>query len=327
MTPAQPSQIGILFLGGAKRVSMARLFKAAARSLGMEAHIVSYEASLCVPIALEGTVVEGLRWSDPACVDDIYRVMLEHDCKVVVPFVDGAVAVAARVAECHPDVFAPASSPELSQKMFDKVEAAALFEQLGIPAPATYRVGPLSTPLIAKPRRGSASKGIFPIDTEEQLAHALFRAEDYLIQERVLRPVEYTVDCYVSTLSGLPLAIVPRRRLEVEGGEVTRTITVDSPALVSLSARALQTLGLRGAVTLQFIAPEDDPEGLLLMEINPRLGGGAVCAVHAGANIPAMILSEALGVQPAASDYKPGTEIFRYRAEAVFFNGHIEPVS
>jgi len=35
----------------------------------------------------------------------------------------------------------------------------------------------------------------------------------------------------------------------------------------------------------------------MIMEINPRLGGGAVAAVHAGADIPAMIISEALGFE------------------------------
>ena len=35
--------IRILFLGGAKRVSMARMFKSAARRLGYEAEIFSYE--------------------------------------------------------------------------------------------------------------------------------------------------------------------------------------------------------------------------------------------------------------------------------------------
>lgn len=314
--------IGILFLGGAKRVSMARLFKEAALSMGLEARIVSYEATSCVPIALEGTVVEGLRWSDPACPRHIHDTMLQHDCQVVVPFVDGAVAVAARVAAEYPDVFAPCSEAETASLMFDKCLAAQAFAQAGIPIPPTY-APPMEPPLIAKPRRGSASKGILVIDTPQQLAEALKRGDEYLIQERVLRPVEHTVDCYVSVLTGEPLAIVPRRRLEVEGGEVTRTVTVDSPSLVALSARALRALGLRGAVTLQFISSEDAPERQLLMEINPRLGGGAVCAVHAGANIPAMILTEAQGLPAKAAAYRPGTEIFRYRSEAVFVDGKL----
>ncbi len=57
--------INILFLGGAKRVSMARMFKSAARAAGRQAEIFSYEIDRCVPIACEATVIEGCRWSDP----------------------------------------------------------------------------------------------------------------------------------------------------------------------------------------------------------------------------------------------------------------------
>ena len=56
------------------------------------------------------------------------------------------------------------------------------------------------------------------------------------------------------------------------------------------------------------------------MEINPRLGGGAVCSVHAGADIPGMILDEAMGVTCHRAPYRPGTEIARYLQEVVFFN-------
>lgn len=310
-------RIGIMFLGGAKRVSMARKFKAAGRRRGIEVFIASYEISRDVPIDLEAEVVVGKRWSDPEVVDDIRRAMRRRGCSVVVPFVDGAVSVAARVAEGQDDIFAPCSEPGLSETMFDKVLSARLFTSLDIPVPPTWAPGH-PFPVIAKPRRGSASKGIVKIYSQDAL-DALEHQEDYLIQQLVENPAEYTVDCYVSVLSGEICAVVPRRRLEVEGGEVMRTITVDSPRLVELSRRTLGALGLRGAVTLQFICPEADPRNLMLMEINPRLGGGAVCAVCAGADIPGLILDEARGLAPLPCTYRPNTEIARYRDEAVFY--------
>mgnify|MGYP001035109838 FL=1 len=83
--------------------------------------------------------------------------------------------------------------------------------------------------------------------------------------------------------------------------------------------RALSAIGLRGAVTVQLIR-DDDTGRLYIMEINPRLGGGAVCSVHAGADIPGMILDEAMGVTCHRAPYRPGTEIARYLQEVVFFN-------
>ena len=65
---------GILFLGGAKRVAMANLFKKAAAERGLGCRIFSYELRADEPIASVGTVIVGRRWSDPEVVDAIRRV-------------------------------------------------------------------------------------------------------------------------------------------------------------------------------------------------------------------------------------------------------------
>ena len=81
---------------------------------------------------------------------------------------------------------------------------------------------------------------------------------------------------------------------------MTRTITVDAPDIIVLARKTLILLELTGAVTIQMIRDMDNG-ALMLMEINPRLGGGAVCAVQAGADIPSMIISESQGLTPVAS--------------------------
>lgn len=43
--------VNILFLGGAKRVSMARMFQASGERLGLDVNIFSYELSPEAPIA------------------------------------------------------------------------------------------------------------------------------------------------------------------------------------------------------------------------------------------------------------------------------------
>ena len=80
-----------------------------------------------------------------------------------------------------------------------------------------------------------------------------------------------------------------------------------------------------GAVTVQLIHDLDCPGRLLVMEINPRLGGGAVCTVAAGCDIPAMIISEALGFAVDAAEPRPGVRICRYMQEVVFVDGVCQP--
>ena len=57
--------VNIMFLGGAKRVSMGRMLIAAGAQLGMEVNLFSYELSREVPVAEIATVIIGRRWNDP----------------------------------------------------------------------------------------------------------------------------------------------------------------------------------------------------------------------------------------------------------------------
>jgi len=316
-----PSQsVNILFLGGAKRVAMAKLFKKAAAERGLGCNIFSYEAVMNVPISCIGTVITGLRWNDTEIYGHLEQLCDRYDIGIVIPFVDGAVAVASRLHERLPHVFTPTSSAKISEAMFDKVAAARIFEENGLPVPETYNGGGVVMPLIAKPRHGSASKGLIRIDSENELPPVETR-DSFLIQRRIDNREEISVDCYVSEIAPeiRPLAIVPRRRLEVVGGEVVRSITIDDAAAADIVKKTLTSLGLRGAVTVQLLR-DSDTGALYIMEINPRLGGGAVCAVHAGADIPGMIIDESRGMHCEVSAYRPGTEIARYLQEVVFYN-------
>lgn len=311
-------ELNILMLGGAKRVSMGRMLIEAVRRLGYSASLVSYELESRVPVGIIADIVVGRRWSDPDVVDDLCRLCRERRIDIVVPFVDGAVEIAARLAASADRVFAPVSAPDLCRRMFDKVEADHLFRLLGFPLPASASLPHvLPFPVIAKPRMGSASKGIIILHSAADSA-AIANTDDYLFQEYIADRQEITVDCYVAQ-NGTVYAVVPRLRLEVVGGEASRTVTIDNPSLVGLCHEILGALQLHGAVTLQFLR-EKASGRTMLMEINPRLGGGAVCSVHAGADIPAMIVSEWAGTGIAPASYRPGTEIARYMQEVVFFN-------
>lgn len=311
-------KLTLLMLGGARRVSMAELLKRSGERIGYDIRIVSYELDLQVPIASVGKVVKGLKWDNPDVVDDILRVVIEHEAKIILPFIDGSISVAARCKEKMPDLFVPVSDPETSILMFDKKLAAKAFEEAGIPIPTTYKIIDAEMPVIAKPRFGSASKGIQVFDDIEDLMH-LKDISEYLLQQYIENKREYTVDCYVSQ-EGETLVSVPRERLEIMGGEVTRTITRRLPELEKMSRDIIRIFDLKGPVTLQFLF-DISRNRFLLMEVNPRLGGGVICSIYAGAPIPDYILSEALGipVRPC-DDWAENTLMARYQKETIFFN-------
>lgn len=304
-------------LGGARRVSMAEQLIRSGKRLGCDVKIISYELDKDVPIAIISEVIIGLKWRDPEVVDDICRVCREKEVNIILPFVDGAIEVASKCKSRLPEVFIPVIGPGLAEKMFDKVEAAHLFHEGGFPIPATYTAINAEMPAIAKPRHGSASRGIKIFQNIDDLMH-LENLQDYLVQEYIGNNREYTIDCYVSQ-TGEILTTVPRIRLEVMGGEVTRTITIREEELIRMSREVLRYFGFRGPVTLQFL--EDiDRRRFLLMEINPRLGGGVICSLYAGAPITDYIIREGLGLHVSpADDWIAGTLMARYQKEAIFF--------
>lgn len=310
-------KINIMMLGGARRVSMAELFKRSGERIGREVNIISYELMEQVPIALVAKVVVGLRWSDPNVVADIVKVAKEYEIDIILPFVDGAIEIASKVKTHLPDVFIPVGDFETNSTMFDKVSAARAFEKAGIPIPKTYTAINAKMPAIAKPRRGSASRGIKIFHTLDELMQ-LENLSDYLVQEFLENKDEYTVDCYVSQ-AGEILTVVPRVRLEVMGGEVTRTITCRNATLDQLSREVIEKFRLRGPVTLQFLH-DIDRNRFLLMEVNPRLGGGVVCSIYAGAPITDYILDESRGITlKPCDDWAYNTLMARYQKEAIFY--------
>ena len=315
-------KLSILMHGGAKRVSIARMFLAEAKKMGLELDLYSWELQPVVPIAEVAEIAVGRRCDDPLLLEDLHKFTLEKGINIMIPFIDPAIGVVAKYRDLYGGIFAPLGSLESVEGMFDKVVAAEIFEKAGLPIPATYSLENHLFPLIAKPRFGSASQGILVIDSEEQLAEIADKADDYLLQEYISRREEITVDCYVAA-DGEIIATVPRLRIAVIGGEVSRTITIDSPEIVELSRQTLAALNLRGAVTLQFIRDLDSGR-VLLMEINPRLGGGVVCSIHAGANMPRYILQETLGQKPKpCSNWLIDLEISRYQQEVTFHKGKL----
>lgn len=307
----------VLLLGGARRVSLAELLKRSGQRIGYNVNIVSYDLSEEVPVALEAKVIKGLRFNSPDVVEDLKKVVKDYDVNIILPITSNSIEVASILKSQLPDLFVPVTDFENAKSLFDKADAAKVFKEAGLPIPLTYSVISAEMPAIAKPRKGGSSRGIQVFTNIEDLMH-LQNLQNYLIQEYIEHSREYTVDCYIDS-EGQIMTTVPRERLEVMGGESTRTITCHNSVLEELSCRVIETFNLRGPVNLQFLH-DLDKDRFLLLEVNPRLGGGVICSVYAGAPIIDYIIDESLGnkLQPC-TDWASGTLLARYFKEAVFY--------
>lgn len=283
--------VNILFLGGAKRVSLGKNFIYSAKKLGIKLNIFSYELDKSVPIASLAKIIIGLKWSDKAVLKHLSGIITKFNINIVIPFLDPACIVAAALKEKDKRVFIPVSPVSVCELFFNKIKSNEWFIRNNFPVPQES----VTAPLIAKPMNGSASKNIIVIKNKKELNLMRHRLNNrnYLIQ-RFINGQEYSVDCYVS-MSGEIISIVPRKRLEVSAGEVTKSVTVCDQAINKLSKKILSSIELRGPVTIQFIR-ENKSRKSFIMEVNPRFAGGVILSIAAGANIPGMILNEYLGI-------------------------------
>jgi carbamoyl-phosphate synthase large subunit len=210
------------------------------------------------------------------------------------------------------------SSPEVIDICFDKFATFKFLQKLGISAPKTYLSleearkaivqGKISFPLVVKPRWGSASIGIeYPEDDEElELAYRFvkkllgksFLAEVsssdpercILIQER-LTGQEHGLDI-INDLEGSYITTFVKRKLTMRAGETDRAVTVKSEEMKKLGEKIGQNLGHIGNLDCDVIVGQ---EGLCVLELNPRFGGGYPFSQMAGANIPAALIAWANG--------------------------------
>ncbi|MDE6768574.1 MAG: hypothetical protein K2J78_02490, partial [Muribaculaceae bacterium] len=145
-------QLTVLLLGGARRVSLAELFKRSGQRIGYKVNIVSYDLSEEVPIALEAKVIKGLRFNNPEVVADIKKVVADYDVNIILPIVNNSIELASVLKSELPDVFVPVTDFENAKSLFDKAEAAKVFKEAKLPIPRTYSVISAQMPAIAKPR-------------------------------------------------------------------------------------------------------------------------------------------------------------------------------
>jgi carbamoyl-phosphate synthase large subunit len=112
---------------------------------------------------------------------------------------------------------------------------------------------------------------------------------------------------------------VPRRRIEVRAGEVSKAVTTRSAALERLAADVCAALpGPFGVLTIQVFV--DDSSGqLAIIELNARFGGGFPLSREAGADFPRWMLEDLVGLPSTATAdrWRDGVVMLRYDA-AVF---------
>lgn len=253
-------------------------------------------------------------------IDFLWQTCRNHGIGLVVPTIDTELLVLAQ----HRDAFAAegiqlvVSAESLVRQCRDKRETSELFSSLNIDTPAIYNREQLQFPCFAKPYDGSCSVGAVRIARASDVTESLLQDAKTMFMELIdARVPEYTVDAYYSRVGELT-CLVPRRRLEVRAGEVSKGVTRRDHVYDYLLPRLRKLEGARGCLTLQLFA--DDTTGrFAALEINPRFGGGFPLSYEAGANYPGWLIDEYLLGRSVGffDDWEPDLLMLRYDAKVL----------
>lgn len=306
--------MNVLILSAAAKVLLVQAFQAAARPLGgrvIAADIARDNAAL---FAADHALI--LPRSDaPEFVDALADACARHAIGLVVPTRDGELAVLStareRLAAQGVTVLVPSQGALAVCR--DKRRFTQACHDLGLETPKTFPPGetPDRFPVFVRPVDGAGGRGARRIDDPADLP----TGEDLLVQAFDGGP-EFTIDVLMS-LDGAPLQAVARRRLQIQGGEATKSRTQDIPALAEQALKLCAALGLVGHNVVQAF---HDEAGTRFIEINPRFGGASNLSIQAGLASPERILQMARGEHAEAARPRPiayGLTMLRYAQDRI----------
>ena len=305
----------ILFLGAGKRLGLLEAFVRAARDEGEPLSIFCAEIDRFAPAGLAAKVIQAPRFESPEFSEWLIDHMQSKPFDIIVPNMDSATVALSRMSTSLLKLGAwpVVSAHALCKSMEDKRAADLWFSSNGFIVP-----GREAWPRIFKKRLGFGSRGQVVVhnDTERERFLSGLRDEDAYFEQTFLPGSEYSVDAYVDR-SGRLIAAMPRIRLEVVHGEVNTSMSARHERIEEVTRKLFSMPGWQGPLTAQFIDTEDGP---VLLEVNPRFGGGVTHAIHLGLDMPRWILREALGrgLPDEPIEWKAGSLMMRCRRDVFF---------
>lgn len=325
-------EVRILFTSAGRRVELMQAFTHAARALKLRPILHVADAEPNIAAACQADHAHQVPpASSTGYINALLRIVRREKIDLLIPLIDSELLQLAEARDrfAKSDCAVVISSQEVVATCRDKLRMFDFLAEHQIDTPRTWTAETImkrrqhAFPYFLKPRFGSASKGNYVVHDRATLKMLVPWVPEVIIQE-FAEGVEHTLDVYAG-YDGRPRCVVPRQRVEVRGGEVTRARTVKHEAIMATGVRVTEALDeCIGLVTIQLILA---PDGRIrVIEVNPRFGGGVPLAIHAGADFPKWLLAEWCGTRPRIrlDHFRDQVMMMRYH-QAFFRNGVKDP--
>jgi carbamoyl-phosphate synthase large subunit len=315
--------LSILFTCVGRRVSLLNSFRRAGRQLKIDLSLLGTDAtelSSALQLCDKGFPVRPITHAN--YIKQLLSIVRTNNVKLLIPTVDLDLKL---LAQNKPKFTAAGccvlvSTPDVVDICQDKRKTFRFLLKNGFDTPLTMSPRAalskkkLNWPCFLKPWDGYASRGNAIVNNREELSFFAKRVPNCIAQE-FIKGTEHTCEVYVDF--GMKVrCVVPRKRIEVRAGEVSKGQVVKHPRIMSEAARLVKALGAGpGVITLQLFLTGDGK--IKFVEINPRFGGGVPLSIKAGANFPKWILQESLGEKTNIrfDGFKDNLIMLRYDSE------------
>lgn len=315
----------ILITSAGRRVSLVNAFKSTAIELGLDVKVFTTDLNPYYESPTSQFADKSFKigfFSETNYVDDLLKICLDNDIKIVVPTIDTELkllALSKKIFNEH-GIKIIVSDSKLIAILDDKFETNNFFKNFGIKTPKILTKDNLVFPVFLKPVRGSNSKGIYKAENIKEIRPCDLDSEEMMILKYLDNSIfdEYTIDLYYDKNSILK-CVVPRIRLKIVGGESNQGITKKNYILNFVKEKFSFIEGAIGCLTLQLFSKKSDLMDIYGVEINPRFGGGYPFSYNAGANFPEFILREYILSEDINyfDDWKSNCLNLRYENEIV----------
>jgi len=313
--------MNILVLSAGRRVSLIRGFKEA-----LETQTGSVFAADMCPEMSAACHVADMFFQVPHCqssefIEELIRLCQKNKISLIIPTIDTELFILSSARERFSEIGVEVlvSDQEIIKICRDKRLTAEFFESIDLNTPKVYKKDEMQFPVLVKPYDGSLSAGVILVSKPSELTQDIMDNKKNMFCQYIDPTVhdEFTVDMYFDR-SGVLQCVVPRKRMEVRGGEVSKAITIKNKIIEKFFECFESVEGIRGCINLQLFMHQKT-EDFWCIEINPRFGGGYPLTRLAGATFEQWIVDEYFNGKQISkcSNWKKNLIMLRYDDEVL----------
>ena len=277
-----------MILNVGRRVELVKAFKNAAIDLNINSDIIGTDISKLAPaIYFCDKYYKLPKISSSDYIEKIIELSIKENISLIIPTIDTDLT---KLSKNRNKIFEKSKAKVMVSDLNvikicrDKFKTQKYIESIGFKMPKLITDkeimnGNYSFPLFIKPKSGSSSKNTYKIKNKYELDLYKNTIENPIIQD-FIDGDEYSVDVFLDFDSKI-ISIVPRLRISTRSGEISKGLVIKDKKIIEYIMNLMNILKPVGQITVQLIKNEN---GIFIIEINPRFGGGSPMSIMAGAN-------------------------------------------